>query len=81
MKMSRRRAAIWLGLPVAALVAGGAGLTIASAASQPGTTRLDSATSHGSTPTPAPSPTRRTPTPAPSRGTPAPVPSPTPTRR
>jgi len=48
MSTSRRRTMTWLGVPVAALVAGGAGLAVASAASHPAATRLADTAAHAS---------------------------------
>jgi hypothetical protein len=86
MTKSRRRTMTWLGLPVAALVAGGAGLALTSAGGHPARAALESATSRTAIATPSPSPSRtsRTPGPVPSRTAvpcPSGVPTPTPTRR
>ena len=67
MRMSRSRATTWLGLTAAALVAGGIGVTVVSAASQPPGARL--AASHAS-PSPVPAPRLGKPAPAPVPGAP-----------
>jgi hypothetical protein len=78
-----KRAMMWLGLPAAALLAGSAGLAIASAASHPAA-GLDSATSRTAprvARSPSPVPTwDSTPVPVPTGdSTPVPVPSAAPT--
>ena len=76
MTMSRLHAATWIGLPVAALLIGGAGLTLSSATGHRSATTLDSAgRSASSTPAPVPS-SPPCPKPVPrSTSTPAPVPA------
>lgn len=86
MRTPSKRAMAWLGVPVAALLAGGTGLAVAAAGagSHPARAGLDSAASgtRGSaTPSPVPSRTSApsaAPSPVPSRtSAPSPVPSPT----
>jgi hypothetical protein len=83
MTMSRMRAATWIGLPVAALLIGGAGFALSGTGHTP--VRLDSATrvsssspasASTSAPVPVPSGPVRAPVPGPATPTSAPVPSP-----
>jgi hypothetical protein len=78
MTMSRMHAATWIGLPVAALLVGGAGLTLASGGGHRASAALVSVASSAPSATPVPSPpvgcSGPTPVPSGPRSTSMPVP-------